>query len=90
LYRWQVTFYPGHEPLSTDGSRNIVKKYKNAVLIDAPNLLEYQKRQKYCEIAGKYGIDVLIIVDSDEFAIPHLTNWDIFRKNLYIYNHTMR
>lgn len=79
-------------PDSTDGSREVVKKYPNAILIDAPYLLEHQKRQLYLDQCKKYNIDYLLIADADEYFLPG-SDWEAFiaeRERIctddYIYN----
>jgi hypothetical protein len=74
--------YPGKEALSTDGSRELVQSFRKAVLIDCPNELEHRKRQTYCEVAGRYGCNFLLIIDSDEFVIAAGSSWQLFRNNL--------
>jgi hypothetical protein len=79
-------------PKSTDLSRDVVKRYPNAVLVDAPYLLEHQKRQVYLDQCKKYNIDYLMIVDADEYFLPE-SNWSGFAEERervctddYIYN----
>jgi hypothetical protein len=66
--------------LSTDGSRELVKSYSKCLLVDCPNP-EFEKRQKYLEYCDLYSVDILLIVDSDEFV---LNNYGLqtFRCNL--------
>lgn len=62
--------YAGHaSPLSDDGSRKIVKKCANAVLIDCPLTDETAKRNAYLKAATQDKIDVVVIVDADEYLI---------------------
>ena len=77
---------------STDGSREIIQKYPNAVLADAPHLLEHQKRQVYLNLCKVYNVDYLMIVDADEYFLPD-SNWSEFNEERekvcnggYIYN----
>jgi hypothetical protein len=58
----------------------LVNSYDKCVLIDYPNP-EVDKRNKYLEICGIYNIDVLLIIDSDEFVLEN-SNWDEFYYNL--------
>lgn len=57
--------------LSNDGSREVIqsleKKDVKVIIDDYPNQIEVAKRNRYLEICEKYHIDVLIIIDSDEF-----------------------
>lgn len=75
------------EPLSTDGSREYIKDIANnfegqgLYLIDAPNLTEAKKRQVYVDLTKDYGIDVLLILDSDEYV--YSCDWMKFRRECY-------
>ena len=75
------------EPLSTDGSREYIRDVakdfegQGLFLIDAPNLRECEKRQIYCDISKDYGIDVLLILDSDEFI--YCADWMRLRHECY-------
>jgi len=75
------------EPLSTDGSREyILDKARNfdgqgLYLIDAPNLTESAKRQIYIDLTKDYGIDVLLILDTDEYV--YACDWIKFRAECY-------
>jgi hypothetical protein len=72
--------FPSTSDLSTDGSRELVTSYPKCVLIDFPKS-EFEKRSKYLEISALYYVDVLLIIDSDEFVLPD-ANWKLFRHNL--------
>ena len=58
--------------LSEDGSREFLQS-KGFTIIDAPDLIEYQKRNKYIETAQKLGYEYCIVIDSDEYVVK----WDI-------------
>ena len=58
--------YKADHFLSTDGSRDIIENRKNAVLEDCAGW-EWDKRQTYLNIAQACNVDVLVIVDSDEY-----------------------
>lgn len=64
--------------LSDDGSREIVESYSNTVLIDAPDLPQYQKRNIYFE--NSQGLDYLLVMDSDEFIFK--LDMDLFLQSL--------
>jgi hypothetical protein len=66
--------------LSTDGSREVVRSYSKCLLIDFPGS-EYEKRAIYLKYCSVYSIDILLIIDSDEFILNN-PNWDLFRHNL--------
>jgi len=55
--------------VSIDGSREVVESYPNTKYYCYPNITEIEKRNKYLEIAAKFGIDFLIVIDSDEYAV---------------------
>lgn len=65
-------FNPNPQELSDRNLRESVLNYNNVVLIDAPNLMEHDKRQLYLDTKEKY----LIIIDSDEYVIS--ADWDKF------------
>jgi hypothetical protein len=71
--------FPGYSEFSTDGSRELVKSYPNVLLVDCPKP-EFEKREKYLEYCALYSVDILLIIDSDEFVL----NGDCktFRRNL--------
>jgi hypothetical protein len=70
-------------PLSTDGSRELIDCYsdKNVFLIDKPDLSESEKREAYIEIARQYGADVILTLDSDEWV--WFARWEAFRLECY-------
>lgn len=72
--------HPGDTELSTDGSRELVLSYPNAVLFDCP-WPEYEKRQYYLRLCQEYAIDYLCILDSDEYA--EAGDWASFRQEMY-------
>ena len=72
--------FPSDSNLSTDGSRELIKSYSQSVLVDFPGN-EVEKRSKYLELCAKHHIDVLLIIDSDEFVLED-ANWELFRNSL--------
>ena len=50
------------------------------MLIDFPRS-EFEKRSKYLEYCFTYSVDILLIIDSDEFVLNN-ADWNIFRRNL--------
>lgn len=64
---------------SIDGSTEFLEKYSN-VIIERFVGMEHDKRQKYIDLAVKYNVDVLIIIDSDEYVSD--ANWLEFKQNL--------
>jgi len=55
--------------LSSDDSREIIQSHENTMLVDAPNLIEHQKRNVYIETADALGFDYCLVIDSDEFVV---------------------
>ena len=66
------------EKLSDDGSREILKKYPNVVLLDCPDD-QITKRNLYLQYAKKLGCDFLLVVDAD-FTVK--VDWEVFRSEL--------
>jgi hypothetical protein len=64
---------------SDDGSTEYLQSFKN-VIIERFVGMEHDKRQKYIDLAVKNNVDVLIIIDSDEYVDS--ADWDLFRENL--------
>lgn len=71
--------FSGDGDLSTDGSRELVKSYTNTILVDYPGS-EVDKRNKYLELAAKYGLSHLLIIDSDEWILD--VDWPRLEKSL--------
>ena len=72
--------FPGNSNLSTDGSRELVKSYSKCLLIDFPES-EPEKRNKYLELCKEYSVDMLLIIDSDEYILES-SDWFEFRRNV--------
>ena len=72
--------FPSSSDLSTDGSRELISSCSKAVLIDFPGF-EVDKRSKYLEYCSLYSIDVLLIIDSDEYVL-NPQSWYRFHYNL--------
>lgn len=74
---------PGTHNLSQDGSREVVSRYENAILLDAP-WGEHDKRSEYLRLCAKYGCDYLCILDTDEYAqASDRASWERFRQEVY-------
>lgn len=71
--------YIGETQLSNDGSRELIQQYQNTILIDAPNLIEPDKRSTYLKLCTS---DFLIYLDSDEWVEGNINE---FRDNLHKY-----
>ncbi|WP_134485322.1 hypothetical protein [Candidatus Nitrosocosmicus franklandus] len=65
--------------VSRDGSKEVVESYSNARYYCFPNLTEIEKRNKYLELANSYGLDFLLVLDSDEYV---KIDYPLFRSNL--------
>ena len=73
--------FSGKSELSDDGSREVVKSFSNTILIDAPNLEEFQKRNVYFEMSRQYNVDFLLIIDSDEWLEGDFSTFRWFLNN---------
>ena len=74
VYRYTKEQNPELPILSNDGSRELILANSNKfipILVHKPNNLEFNKRNAYLEACEKLGgdVDVLIIVDSDEYFL---------------------
>ena len=72
-------YFDDDHDISIDNSRKVVESFPNAVYYCHPNLTEIDKRNRYLEIAGTKGIDFLLVLDSDEYAVIDMNE---FSKNL--------
>lgn len=61
-------------PLSKYSLRKLVKRVPNTVILDAPDLLEPDKRNVYLDYMTDY--DYCFTIDSDEYIIK--ADWDVF------------
>jgi hypothetical protein len=66
------------DDLSTDGSREVVCGYPNAILVDAGGIRQVEKRNRYFELAAEHDVDLLLMIDSDEYVIG---DWHLFKRN---------
>ena len=64
---------------SIDGSTEYLESFDN-VIIEKFVGMEHDKRQKYIDLAVKHKVDVLIIIDSDEYVSE--ADWPLFKQNL--------
>jgi hypothetical protein len=94
-FRYNLDIYPDLPHKSDDGSFMVISdsapKFNDSVIIHhKPGATEFDKRNTYLENCSKLGdIDVIIIVDSDEYfiyppGITPLQAWQRFRKDLEI------
>src|SRR5262245_1848558 len=75
--------HPAAKSLSDKPVRDLFKGFQTPYkLIDAPNLSQNAKRQIYFDKSEEYGLDVLIVMDTDEFFISQKTNWPLFVDDL--------
>ena len=63
--------------LSNDGSRQVANRYPNTLLFDLAST-QINKRNRYLQLSKKYGLDFLLILDSDEF-IQDGADWALFK-----------
>ena len=64
---------------STDGSTEFIESFDNIIVRKFVGM-EHDKRQQYIEMAKENNVDVLIIIDSDEYVAE--ADWDKFKENL--------
>jgi hypothetical protein len=94
-FRYNLDMHPDLPRKSVDGSlmviTNSASKFNNSVIINyRSGATEFVKRNTYLENCQKIGdIDVIIIVDSDEYFIYNhgvdpVEAWNRFRKNIEI------
>lgn len=72
IYKYNKEQNPTLPLTSTDGSRDLIMYNNNKFeynLVDLSNTTEFEKRNLYLEICQELNVDVLLIVDSDEFFI---------------------
>ena len=62
-------YFEDDHDISSDNSRDVVESFSNSAYYCYPNLTEIEKRNKYLEFAGDQGIEFLLVIDSDEFAV---------------------
>lgn len=75
--------YPGTRELSSADVRDLFASFQIPyMLIDAPNISQIEKRQIYFDESAKTPLDILIVMDSDEYIIHYRTKWDAFVKEL--------
>lgn len=76
----KFTLNPAENDYSDPKLREKVAKYPNVIMVDYIGH-EEDKRDQYLILCKKYDVDVLLIVDSDEY-IEKRTDWDLFNSNL--------
>lgn len=72
--------YPSNNELSTDGSRESLEKY-GAIIINLPDVTEFEKRESYLREAERMNADVLIVIDSDHQLVG---SWTMLESQLKI------
>jgi len=58
-------------------SLDIINTYPNVVYRRTVYMLEHEKRQIYLDLCEEFGVDTLIIIDSDEYFHPE-SDWSAF------------
>lgn len=72
--------FKGNSKMSNDGSRDVVRQYTNAALID---YADYEIHKRNCYLQAVENVtDYILIIDSDEYINPEGKDWKLFRKNL--------
>jgi hypothetical protein len=75
--------FPAEGDLSDQQCLDLIMSFQHPVrYLETVGLEEMEKRQKYFEECGMLGIDILIVLDSDEYILPAATNWDLFQLDL--------
>lgn len=75
-------FLKRKQGLSPKYIRDYLKSIPNVILVDAPGLLEHEKRMKYIDLCIKYDTDWLLIMDADEYVDNKQSDWNEFYTNL--------
>jgi hypothetical protein len=71
--------YPAEGGLSHEACRELITTFQTPFLTyPYPRVSEIQKRQKYFDLSYRFSLDVLIVMDSDEYIIHDRTNWPLF------------
>jgi hypothetical protein len=65
---------------SDDGSTEYLELFKNVIIRKFVGM-EHDKRNVYMELCEEMDIDVLLIIDSDEFIMEG-ADWELFRDNI--------
>jgi len=64
---------------SDDGSTEYLAKFPNVIFRRYMGM-EHDKRNQYIEMAEKYNVDILLVLDSDEYIVD--ADWKKFKSNL--------
>lgn len=75
--------YPAKTDLSSKECRDLLKTFQTkTILLDAPNRSQNVKRQVYFDLAERWNLDVIIVMDTDEYFLHEKTNWPLFMEDL--------
>jgi glycosyltransferase involved in cell wall biosynthesis len=68
--------------ISTDGLKEYLQEFDNIHLVEMANEPQVAKRNKYLEIAAEYKIDIVLVLDADEWIEERKEygGWEDFRK----------
>lgn len=84
--------YKGHqgkEALSNDETLDLFDTIQTPhIIYQAPNYTQIAKRNMYFELSQDHDLDVLIVMDSDDFIVHDKTNWPLFVEDLESRIHT--
>jgi len=64
---------------SDDGSTEYLEQFDNVIIENFVGM-EHDKRNRYLELAAEMDIDVMLMIDSDEYVIE--ADWEKFRDNI--------
>ena len=75
--------HAGRNPLSDKVVTDLFKTIQTPNCIHLlPDVSQIEKRQLYFEHSKDRELDVIIVMDSDEFIVHHKTNWSLFIEEL--------
>lgn len=75
--------YPTKNDLSSKECKDLLKTFQTkTILYEAPNRSQNAKRQVYFDLAQKWNLDVIIVMDTDEYFLHEKTNWPLFIEDL--------
>jgi hypothetical protein len=75
--------HPAKTQLSDKECTDLFKSFQIKYdIIPWQNASQIEKRQVYFELCKEKGIDVIIVMDSDEYVIHKKTNWPLFVEEL--------
>lgn len=75
--------YPVENPLSSEECTELFRGFQTPyIYVPYPDVSQNHKRQIYFDLAKNHNLDVIIVMDSDEYFIHERTNWPLFIEDL--------